>query len=106
MTESKANLDLQEYAKGTVLDPFSWYSTEGFNVTFTNDTVGGLSIMGINSTWDDSVYPNDKVPALNEAFPYGSQPIRGVNVGGWFSIEPWITPSFFSDYSSSSNIVD
>ncbi|KAJ6134962.1 hypothetical protein N7512_000122 [Penicillium capsulatum] len=96
----------QEYAKGTVLDPFSWYSTEGFNVTFTNDTVGGLYLMGLNSTWDDSVRPNENVPPLDEPFPYGSQPIRGVNVGGWFVIEPWITPSFFSGYSASANVVD
>jgi len=28
-------------------------------------------------------------------FPYGQQPIRGVNLGGWFVLEPWITPSIF-----------
>lgn len=28
-------------------------------------------------------------------FAYGSKPIRGVNLGGWFVLEPWITPSIF-----------
>ncbi|CAG8203684.1 unnamed protein product [Penicillium olsonii] len=109
---SNSNLDsisrdsIPSYAKGTVLDPFTWYDTNGFNVTFTNATVGGLSLMGINSTWDDSTRANDKVPPLNEAFPYGSQPIRGVNIGGWLSIEPFITPSLFKRWSSSDGIVD
>lgn len=55
--------------------------------------------MGLNSTWDDSARPNDKVPALDKEFPYGKQPIRGVNVGGWLVVEPFITPSFFEEYS-------
>ncbi|KAJ5495951.1 glucan 1-3-beta-glucosidase D [Penicillium diatomitis] len=91
---------IPSYAQGTVLDPFTWYDTVGFNVTFTNVTVGGLSIMGLNSTWDDSARPNSNVPPLNEKFPYGSQPIRGVNLGGWLSLEPFISPSLFQGYSS------
>ncbi|KAJ5919447.1 Exo-beta-1-3-glucanase [Penicillium verhagenii] len=107
-----ANLDtisrdsIPSYAQGTVLDPFTWYETEGFNLTFTNQTVGGLYIMGLNSSWEDSARPNDNVPPLNETFPYGSQPIRGVNIGGWLSIEPWIVPSLFNSYSSDAGIID
>ncbi|KAF9886990.1 hypothetical protein FE257_010606 [Aspergillus nanangensis] len=109
---SKSNLDglsrdsIPEYARGTVLDPWTWYDTTGFNVTFTNETVGGLSVMGINSTWDDSARPNENVPPLNKPFPYGSQPIRGVNLGGWLSIEPFIVPSLFEGYSARDNVVD
>jgi glucan 1,3-beta-glucosidase len=62
--------------------------------------------MGLNSTWDDSAKPNDNVPALNDSFPYGSSPIRGVNIGGWLSIEPFITPSLFSRYPITDGIVD
>jgi len=29
----------------------------------------------------------------------GKIPIRGVNIGGWFSLEPFITPSFFQKYA-------
>ncbi|KAL2816232.1 glycoside hydrolase superfamily [Aspergillus cavernicola] len=103
---TNSNLDgisrdsIPESAQGTVLDPFTWYETTDFNVTYTSETVGGLSIMGLNSTWDDSAQANDNVPPLNKAFPYGSQPIRGVNLGGWLSLEPWITPSMFDGYSS------
>jgi glucan 1,3-beta-glucosidase len=28
-------------------------------------------------------------------FAYGSEKVRGVNLGGWFVLEPWITPSLF-----------
>ncbi len=28
-------------------------------------------------------------------FDYGGQKVRGVNTGGWFVLEPWITPSIF-----------
>ncbi|WEW58141.1 glucan 1,3-beta-glucosidase [Emydomyces testavorans] len=97
---------IPQSAKGTYLDPFSWYDTTDFNVTFTDETVGGLPIMGLNSTWDDSVQANEQVPPLDKEFPYGKKPIRGVNVGGWLSIEPFITPSFFSKYSVHENVVD
>jgi len=29
------------------------------------------------------------------AFDYGSQKVRGVNIGGWLVTEPWITPSLY-----------
>ncbi|RHZ46567.1 putative exo-beta-1,3-glucanase [Aspergillus thermomutatus] len=111
-TPANSNLDglshdsIPAYAQGTYLDPWTWYDTTDFNVTFTNETVGGLPIMGLNSTWDDSARPNENVPPLNEPFPYGSQPIRGVNLGGWLSIEPFIVPSFFDSYSSIAGIID
>ncbi|KAL0955004.1 hypothetical protein HGRIS_003929 [Hohenbuehelia grisea] len=34
---------------------------------------------------------------LNAPFNYGRDTIRGVNLGGWFVLEPWITPSIFED---------
>ena len=98
--------NIPEWAKGSYLDPFTWLDTADFNTTFTNDTVGGLSVMGLNSTWDDSTQANQYVPPLNQKFNYGVMPIRGVNVGGWLSIEPFITPSLFSSYSPDLGIVD
>ncbi|OAA51888.1 exo-beta-1,3-glucanase [Metarhizium rileyi] len=92
--------------KNTYLDPWSWKTTTGFNVTFTDQMIGGLPVMGLFSDWDDSAKANDKVPALNEDWgPYGSRPARGVNLGGWLSLEPFITPSLFN-YNSQMGIVD
>lgn len=92
--------------RGTYLDPFSWENTDDFNVTFTEETVGGLPIMGLFDEWDDSAQANDKVPALDEDWgSYEKKPARGVNVGGWLNLEPFITPSLF-DYDSRYGIID
>ncbi|KAF8481712.1 exo-beta-1,3-glucanase [Russula ochroleuca] len=42
---------------------------------------------------------------FSPAFPYGSKPVRGVNLGGWLVLEPWITPSLF-DNTGNPAIVD
>ena len=62
--------------------------------------------MGLFSEWDDSVQANEYVPPLNKKFNYGQMPIRGVNVGGWLNLEPFITPSFFRSYNPNLGIVD
>ncbi|MCJ1364500.1 hypothetical protein MMC16_003611 [Acarospora aff. strigata] len=97
--------DIPPSAKGGILDPFTWYDTKDFNVTYTEVLVGGLPVMGLKSKYDDTTKANEFVPALNERWPYGTLPIRGVNIGGWLSIEPFITPSLFN-YQPNMNIVD
>jgi len=62
--------------------------------------------MGLYDEYDDTARANEHVPPLNKPFPYGKQPIRGVNVGGWLLIEPFITPSFFKKYAASRGVVD
>ena len=32
--------------------------------------------------------------------------MRGVNLGGWFVLEPWITPSIFADWSTNQLVKD
>ncbi|KAJ5748804.1 uncharacterized protein N7511_010500 [Penicillium nucicola] len=34
-------------------------------------------------------------PTVSLNFDYGTQKVRGVNLGGWLVLEPWITPSIF-----------
>ncbi|KAI1310712.1 glycoside hydrolase family 5 protein [Xylaria venustula] len=93
-------------ARGTYLDPFTWYDTTDLNTTYTNETVGDLPVMGLFTDWDDSAAANDKVPALNKAWgDYATKPARGVSLGGWLSLEPFITPSLF-DYDSRLGIID
>ncbi|KAF8414411.1 glycoside hydrolase superfamily, partial [Boletus edulis BED1] len=43
--------------------------------------------------------------SFTPGFPYGSQKVRGVNLGGWLLLEPWITPSIF-DNTGNNAIVD
>ncbi|KZS93506.1 glycoside hydrolase family 5 protein [Sistotremastrum niveocremeum HHB9708] len=42
---------------------------------------------------------------ISPGFPYGSTKVRGVNLGGWLVLEPWITPSIF-DNTGDSRVVD
>ena len=95
-----------EEDKGGIFDPWSWYDTEDFNVTYTKALVGGLPIIGLNSTWNDDVQANPSVPNLQDTFEYGKMPIRGVNVGGWLNLEPFITPSFFENFGARDGVVD
>ncbi|ETN39261.1 uncharacterized protein HMPREF1541_05484 [Cyphellophora europaea CBS 101466] len=104
-TNDCKDTDVPENAKGTYTDITTWMDTQDFNCTYTAEMVGGLSVMGLNSKWDDSVKANDNVPALNDDWEYGKKPIRGVNVGGWLVIEPFITPSLFR-YPASDRVVD
>ncbi|KZT55844.1 glycoside hydrolase family 5 protein [Calocera cornea HHB12733] len=48
---------------------------------------------------------NSTLTARDPSFPYGSTKVRGVNLGGWLVLEPWITPSIF-DNTGNNAIVD
>lgn len=88
------------------LNPYDWVSVTDFNLTYTNATVGGLPIMGLNTNYDDSASANSKTKPLNEAWgSYATTPARGVNLGGWLSLEPFITPSLFN-FNSRLGIID
>jgi glucan 1,3-beta-glucosidase len=93
--------DIPATAKGTWMDPTSWLDMLDFNCTFTSETVGGLPTVGLNLTWDDSNQANSQVPSLDKPWgSYTTRPARGVNLGGWLSLEPFITPSLFNGDSS------
>jgi glucan 1,3-beta-glucosidase len=92
--------------KNTQMDPGVWLDLKDFNTTYTNETVGGLPIIGLNTSWDDSTQANERTPALNTAWgSYATTPARGVNLGGWLALEPFITPSLFN-YDSKMGIID
>ena len=40
-------------------------------------------------------------PALNETWDYINDQIRGVNLGGWLVLEPFIVPALFEKYQNS-----
>ncbi|KAF2502528.1 glycoside hydrolase [Lophium mytilinum] len=39
-------------------------------------------------------------------FDYNGEKVRGVNLGGWFVLEPWITPSIFEEWADSNTVKD
>lgn len=40
------------------------------------------------------------------SFDYNNDKVRGVNLGGWFVLEPWITPSIFQQPGLNDNVRD
>ncbi|KAI8143042.1 glycoside hydrolase superfamily [Fennellomyces sp. T-0311] len=76
--------------------------------THTPSTNSGKGSPSTNNTveYDDSIPANPHVPPLKQAFRYGTDPIRGVNLGGWLVIEPFITPSLFDQFSEQDKVLD
>ncbi|ORX38488.1 putative cellulase [Kockovaella imperatae] len=57
-----------------------------------------LAIFALLTTLVPSVISAPALHArgVNVGWPYGSEKIRGINIGGWLVLEPWITPSLFA----------
>ncbi|KAK6978188.1 glycoside hydrolase family 5 protein [Favolaschia claudopus] len=47
--------------------------------------------------------PNSWTPPLNQSWVWGRDRVYGVNLGGWFVLEPFIAPSLFQPYPSASD---
>ncbi|KAG8960320.1 exo-1,3-beta-glucanase [Tulasnella sp. 419] len=62
----------------------------------TSPAASTSSILPTSTTSDEQSEPTvAAVAVIRSRFPYGQELIRGVNLGGWFVLEPWITPSLF-----------
>lgn len=48
----------------------------------------------------------DRRADSNAPFSWANEKVRGVNLGGWLVLEPWITPSIFQQFDNSRGIVD
>ncbi|THH14218.1 hypothetical protein EW146_g6094 [Bondarzewia mesenterica] len=66
---------------------------------------GGSSVLHASATAAVSSASSSPSPSALPAFQYGKVPVRGVNLGGWFVLEPWITPSIFNNTNNTA-IVD
>lgn len=52
-------------------------------------TAAAVSFLALSSASPVDIQPR------SPPFDYNGQKVRGVNTGGWFVLEPWITPSIF-----------
>ncbi|KAI9470800.1 MAG: glycoside hydrolase superfamily [Benjaminiella poitrasii] len=60
-------------------------------------------------SFDDTARPNTWTPPLNEKFRYNAEDrIRGINLGGWLVLEPFITPRIFeqADANGTDGVID
>ncbi|KAJ3512182.1 hypothetical protein NMY22_g15409 [Coprinellus aureogranulatus] len=69
----------------------------GTTFTYTN-SFGGFWVHDPEDPFNDGAKPNSWTPALNETWRWGQDRVYGVNLGGLFVIEPFISPSLFQKY--------
>ncbi|KAL8935915.1 MAG: hypothetical protein Q9216_005197 [Gyalolechia sp. 2 TL-2023] len=102
LTSTSELIDIHHSAPGAALSPLKRASALISNVRAA-PTLYALNLHRENHTADhrDSQLDNRAV-----AFDYYGDKVRGVNLGGWLVLEPWITPSIFGELSTSQTVVD
>ncbi|KAF9036214.1 glycoside hydrolase family 5 protein [Panaeolus papilionaceus] len=78
-------------------------STTASDDTPTSSTSASSSSHSPTATISTS--SRSPTPTSIPDFAYGTDKIRGVNLGGWLVLEPWITPSVFES-TGNDNIID
>ncbi|KAJ7930024.1 glycoside hydrolase family 5 protein [Mycena leptocephala] len=66
-----------------------------------NNSFGGFWVNDPVNPFNNNAKPNSWTPALNTSWQWGVDRIYGVNLGGLFVLEPFITPSYYEKYSPS-----
>ncbi|TFK40345.1 glycoside hydrolase family 5 protein [Crucibulum laeve] len=100
-SEARQQCRLQVHNAQAVLEPPTNPGT-GATSTTSSDSMVATGTSSTSSSTPSST--SSSLPAPTP-FNYGSDKIRGVNLGGWLVLEPWITPSFFEN-TGNDNIVD
>ncbi|KAH6901687.1 exo-beta-1,3-glucanase [Coprinopsis sp. MPI-PUGE-AT-0042] len=68
-------------------------------ITFTyNNPYGGYWVHNPADPFNLDATPNTWTPPLNTTWSWTENRISGVNLGGWFVLEPFITPGIFQRY--------
>ncbi|TFK42709.1 exo-beta-1,3-glucanase [Crucibulum laeve] len=70
---------------------------DGTKFTYTN-SFGGTWYWDEKDPFNNGARAQSWSPALNETFHYGTDKIRGVNLGGWLNTEPFISPALYEPY--------
>ncbi|RDX49667.1 glycoside hydrolase [Lentinus brumalis] len=71
--------------------------SDGSNFTYRN-TFGGYWVDDPTNPYNNSARAQSFTPALTEPWNYSLNQIRGVNLGGWLVLEPYIVPALFEKY--------
>ncbi|TFK18863.1 exo-beta-1,3-glucanase [Coprinopsis marcescibilis] len=70
---------------------------DGSTFTYQND-FGGLWVEDPADPFNNDARPNSWTPPLNTSWQWGTDRIYGVNLGGLFVLEPFISPEIFQRY--------
>ncbi|KAJ7692426.1 glycoside hydrolase superfamily [Mycena rosella] len=68
-----------------------------------NNSFGGYWLADPENPFASGARPNSWTPALNESWTWGVDRVYGVNLGGWFVLEPFIAPALFQPYPAATD---
>ncbi|KAI0333479.1 glycoside hydrolase [Cubamyces sp. BRFM 1775] len=75
--------------------------TQSDGTTFTyKNPFGGFWVDDPTNPYNNSAQAQSFTPPLSEPWDYGKDQIRGVNLGGWLVLEPFIAPALFEKYQN------
>ncbi|KAI0090587.1 glycoside hydrolase superfamily [Irpex rosettiformis] len=70
--------------------------TKADGTTFIyNNSFGGFWVQDQKNPFNNSAKPNSWTPALSETWDWTENKVNGVNLGGLFVLEPFISPALF-----------
>ncbi|QRV89868.1 Cellulase (glycosyl hydrolase family 5 protein) [Ceratobasidium sp. AG-Ba] len=70
--------------------------------TFTyNNKFGGFWVFDPANPYNNSAQAQSWSPPLSQEWKYGTDVMRGVNLGGWLVLEPFISPALYEPYQPS-----
>ncbi|KAG9080028.1 hypothetical protein FRC06_007158, partial [Ceratobasidium sp. 370] len=73
--------------------------TKDDGTTFTyNNKFGGFWVFDPTNPFNNSAQAQSWTPPLNKPWKFGEDLIRGVNIGGWLVLEPFISPALYEPY--------
>ncbi|KAH8110486.1 glycoside hydrolase [Phellopilus nigrolimitatus] len=70
---------------------------DGSTFTYVNK-FGGFWVDDPADPFNNNAQPNSWTPPLNTSWTWGVDKVYGVNLGGWFVLEPFIAPALFQKY--------
>ncbi|KAG1738187.1 glycoside hydrolase family 5 protein [Suillus lakei] len=71
---------------------------DGTTFTYLNP-FGGIWVDNPNDPFNNDAHPNSWTPPLNTSWTWGVDKVYGVNIGGLFVLEPFITPALYQKYA-------
>ncbi|KAJ6473490.1 glycoside hydrolase [Mycena vulgaris] len=64
---------------------------------------GGYWLADATNPFASGARANSWTPPLNESWTWGIDRVNGVNLGGWFVLEPFIAPALFQPYPTATD---
>ncbi|CAE6377290.1 unnamed protein product [Rhizoctonia solani] len=73
-------------------------TTESGSTFVYNNTFGGFWYYDPKDPFSNKAQAQSWSPPLNQSWKFGTDQMRGVNLGGWLVLEPFISPAMYEPY--------